>query len=242
MGATLQEYLPREGRWRVLVDVGAPLCEEVPISESRTQVCLSLSAKNFEPSTGAFQESDLAIKKCGAQRVKPDRRIGSIVRLRGLSATPDLNGTEGRIVGFSVEDQRWQVILSNGSGKLLKSEHIECLADLLATRKTKTCYCPGMIVRIVGLTSRPDLNGQEGKLLELDDEDGRWRVVMRDGSGLSLRPTSLELVARSLSEGKASREMQRSRSLSIDRRSEILGMLPFRNSSKVSWRFLSTRI
>merc|ERR1719428_1976655 len=49
----------------------------------------------------------------------------------------------------------------------------------------------GMRVRVAGLQAKPELNGQEGSLLEFNEQEGRWQVWMHDGSGKLLRPTNL---------------------------------------------------
>eukprot|EP00747_Dinoflagellata_sp_TGD_P029849 gnl/TRDRNA2_/TRDRNA2_134221_c2_seq1.p1 gnl/TRDRNA2_/TRDRNA2_134221_c2~~gnl/TRDRNA2_/TRDRNA2_134221_c2_seq1.p1 ORF type:complete len:263 (+),score=47.53 gnl/TRDRNA2_/TRDRNA2_134221_c2_seq1:108-896(+) len=48
-----------------------------------------------------------------------------------------------------------------------------------------------MQVKVKGLDSRPEQNGHRGTLLDFDASEGRWRVVMDDGLGLSLRPVNL---------------------------------------------------
>jgi hypothetical protein len=50
----------------------------------------------------------------------------------------------------------------------------------------------GQAVRLVGLQSRPELNGAEGITLRFDPEAGRWLVRLADGDGKSLKPTNLE--------------------------------------------------
>jgi len=47
-------------------------------------------------------------------------------------------------------------------------------------------------VKVRGLRARPELNGKEGSLLDFDAQEGRWRVVMDDGTGLRLQPQNLE--------------------------------------------------
>ena len=50
-------------------------------------------------------------------------------------------------------------------------------------------------VRVVNLKQRPELNGMTGRLHELDPRvEGRWRVVLDSGRGVSLRPENLEAI------------------------------------------------
>merc|ERR1712176_85786 len=49
-------------------------------------------------------------------------------------------------------------------------------------------------VRVRGLIGRAELNGRQGQLHEYVVDEDRWKVVMEDGSGLSLRALNLELV------------------------------------------------
>ena len=53
-------------------------------------------------------------------------------------------------------------------------------------------YYSGLRVQVVDLKQRPELNGKQGALHEYEDNNGRWQVIMDDGSGLSLRETNLQ--------------------------------------------------
>eukprot|EP00746_Dinoflagellata_sp_MGD_P139296 gnl/MRDRNA2_/MRDRNA2_72776_c0_seq1.p1 gnl/MRDRNA2_/MRDRNA2_72776_c0~~gnl/MRDRNA2_/MRDRNA2_72776_c0_seq1.p1 ORF type:complete len:898 (+),score=169.74 gnl/MRDRNA2_/MRDRNA2_72776_c0_seq1:368-2695(+) len=50
----------------------------------------------------------------------------------------------------------------------------------------------GMRVRIKGLQTRQDLNGQEGQISEYDHSHGRWQVRLDAGSGMLLKAANLE--------------------------------------------------
>merc|ERR1740129_1923735 len=51
----------------------------------------------------------------------------------------------------------------------------------------------GLWVRVVGLTSRPEMNGQAGIVRGFDAAKERWKVSMEDGSGTKLlKEISLE--------------------------------------------------
>ena len=52
----------------------------------------------------------------------------------------------------------------------------------------------GQAVEVVGLQSRPDLNGAKGLTLKFDEASGRWLVKLVDGDGRkSLKPANLIL-------------------------------------------------
>ena len=50
----------------------------------------------------------------------------------------------------------------------------------------------GQQVRVVGLQSRPELNGQGRTVVEWDEEQARWKVRMTDGTGKLLKEDHLE--------------------------------------------------
>lgn len=139
--------------------------------------------------------------------------VGMQVRVVALQSRSELNGCEGSIVEFDNARDRWNVVLTDGSGLSLKSEHLEQLSHVPCLTSSPLASFPdtffasctddvhitptlqaGMQVQVAGLASRPELNGRVGSILEFDDTTGRWNVVMTDGSGLSLRPGNLQLL------------------------------------------------
>merc|ERR1712066_825723 len=52
----------------------------------------------------------------------------------------------------------------------------------------------GQTVRVQGLKSRQDLNGEIGITLKFMQEVGRWMVRLRNGDGVKVKPANLERV------------------------------------------------
>merc|ERR1719482_268387 len=50
-------------------------------------------------------------------------------------------------------------------------------------------------VRVVGLQAKPELNGLEGKIVQWDANESRWRVRLQDGTGKMLKSLNLQVVA-----------------------------------------------
>jgi hypothetical protein len=51
----------------------------------------------------------------------------------------------------------------------------------------------GQAVRVVGLIGRPDLNGKKGTTVTYLAEEGRWKVIMDDGTGKVFSANNLEI-------------------------------------------------
>ncbi|CAD7938756.1 unnamed protein product [Amoebophrya sp. A120] len=119
---------------------------------------------------------------------------GQMVLVYGLKSRPELNGKEGRLETFLPKQGRWQVRLSSAAtGQapiLLKPENIRAKFRL-----------PGQRVRISGLVSKPELNGEEGRLGDVrltSSGERRWEVRITPaarGQGLVLRPENISVVS-----------------------------------------------
>lgn len=51
---------------------------------------------------------------------------------------------------------------------------------------------PGTRVRVIGIQRCPEYNGREGELVDFDEAEGRWRLLLDDGTRLLLNPDNLE--------------------------------------------------
>jgi hypothetical protein len=111
---------------------------------------------------------------------------GTWVRLVGLRERADLNGKEGELQEYSAEEDRWKVWLESGFGKKI------CAANLEPCNKSSNKFKVGGAVRIVGLVSQPELNGQEGTIIEFDEEKHCWKVRLSDGAGKIVKAMNLQ--------------------------------------------------
>mmetsp|Transcript_101952 Transcript_101952/g.287760 ORF Transcript_101952/g.287760 Transcript_101952/m.287760 type:complete len:463 (-) Transcript_101952:51-1439(-) len=94
-----------------------------------------------------------------------------------------------------------------GSAQMQEGVHVGSVSSAVVKKAPSSCcdafgstrcgdgatLAPGVRVRIQGLTGRPELNGVQGTLLELDpsSERERWRVRLDDGLGECLRAEAL---------------------------------------------------
>lgn len=125
---------------------------------------------------------------------------GSRVRIVGVQNHPHLNGQCGSVVAWDEIEERWQIRMDDGSGKAMKPANLLPLAAPEGNQQQlpTDSLIPGAYIQVCGLKARPELNGQQGQLVDWDEADERWRVRMDDGSGKMFKQenlTSLEAPA-----------------------------------------------
>lgn len=148
--------------------------------------------------------------------------LGTLVSVVGLEEQWELNGKIGRVLGWESEKERWEVVMEDGTGKLLKPKNLKQVdgaksrTALLSTDivKNKTsagtavggggilrgglageepyAFAPGMRVQICGLQKRSEMNGQLACIVEWLDQEDRWSVLMDDGSGKLFKTCNLK--------------------------------------------------
>merc|ERR1711937_433238 len=72
------------------------------------------------------------------------------------------------------------------SGRQLLDPNKEKLVETLPGRLSAGC-----LVRLHGLQDQSEQNGKKGILLQFIEDTGRWRVKLKDGSGVSVRVENL---------------------------------------------------
>merc|ERR1719320_599447 len=108
--------------------------------------------------------------------------VGATARIDGLQGAVALNGQSGECVQFDAAKGRWLVRLEKGGAeKLLRPENLRAVLK------------HGSLVRLLGLTSAPQLNGRRAVCTAWDSSRQRWRVRVEGGEEKMLRPDSLEL-------------------------------------------------
>lgn len=106
---------------------------------------------------------------------------GTPVIIRGLRSRPQANGKVAFVRGFSAERQRYEVQLQDDEQALLS----------LTPDKIEQVV-PG--VQVAGLSGRPELNGEEGTLVDFDPASGRYRVQIESkDTVVSLKPGNVVL-------------------------------------------------
>jgi len=230
---SLHEFDQEQRRWKVVMDDGsglalragnlAPMGEasSIPAAAAREDTAPS-EAGAAGADVGAVASAAASAAAVAAGVAAEGLRPGLRIRVRGLRSRPELNGCEGCVVEFDQELSRWRTLLDDGTGLSLKPEALEVIEEpTIAARApidagesneaeqtgaaagSVAGLLPGARVRLRSLTSRPDLNGQQGSLVEFEAEHGRWKVILDDGSGLALRPHNLEPMGTSSSSAAA---------------------------------------
>lgn len=111
---------------------------------------------------------------------KESLRVGMTVRLKGLKACPELNGTSASVVKFDPANGRWTVRLESGEEKAIKVENV-----VIETVKV------GGYVRLTGLQKEASLNGMIGTVESYDAAAGRWTVKLSGGVKKALKAQNL---------------------------------------------------
>jgi hypothetical protein len=89
--------------------------------------------------------------------------IGTSVVIRGLVNAADHNGKTGSVKSFDEVHRRYQVVLQeDGSLVAVKPQNL-----------TQQCS-----IEVVGLESKPELNGTVGDIFGYEAEDGRYRLLL----------------------------------------------------------------
>lgn len=117
---------------------------------------------------------------------------GDRVRVTGLKTRPDLNGILGSIIEWDDAERRWKVHMDDGSGKMLRTCHLEMVSGSKGASKTppdqpptrspkpdeavKPRIAPNILVRIKGIKVRPELNGLQGVVTAWDPREESWAV------------------------------------------------------------------
>lgn len=105
---------------------------------------------------------------------------GTPVLMKGLVSAVELNGTYGTVVGYDVQSNRYQVRCLEEENLLsLRYENIQQLVRR---------------VKLVGVQSRPELNGVTGDLVDFNTQKNRAEVrVPRSRAVISFKPDSVIL-------------------------------------------------
>jgi hypothetical protein len=90
----------------------------------------------------------------------------------GLKSQPELNGVSGKIQGWAEDKGRYEVVVHGRSLSLLPGN---------------VQLQPGVVCRIEGLASAPQYNGQWGKILEVDEDAGRYQLQLDGNRQLKVR-------------------------------------------------------
>merc|ERR1711957_721071 len=116
-----------------------------------------------------------------------DLSIGARVILENMTepARIPFNGHGGTITGWDYNDNRWQVLATDGSSLLLKA----CSLQMAQVRRNHH----GLIIFLQDLQDRADLNGACGKIGDWNDKEQRFQVRLEHGEEFGFKPANLTL-------------------------------------------------
>ncbi|KAK3248315.1 hypothetical protein CYMTET_42216 [Cymbomonas tetramitiformis] len=100
---------------------------------------------------------------------------GTPVILRGLQSAAAQNGKTGTIKDYDVHKERYQVKLSDSDTLAVK------IANVLQQVQ----------VQITGVESKPEFNGNKGKVIGFDESSNRYQVQLADGRAIALQSVNL---------------------------------------------------
>eukprot|EP00929_Paragymnodinium_shiwhaense_P115390 TRINITY_DN8422_c0_g1_i1.p1 TRINITY_DN8422_c0_g1~~TRINITY_DN8422_c0_g1_i1.p1 ORF type:complete len:152 (+),score=48.29 TRINITY_DN8422_c0_g1_i1:72-527(+) len=134
----------------------------------------------FDPS--ALPKKSAASAAPPKEQPQSSFKLGDAVKIDGLKNRADLNGQWGVCQGdFDEASGRIEVVTSSG--------------ETVAMKPSTLWHSPllkGTPVRVIGLQSKPELNGQVARVVELQDpESGRWMVELADGTAMKLQPKNI---------------------------------------------------
>ncbi|CAK0813933.1 unnamed protein product [Prorocentrum cordatum] len=124
------------------------------------------------------------------------------VRLRGKVSASSLGE---QLFGVGGLEAAFEEALGDALGEVLGpaggAENGSCGSGAAAKPGAKQTAAPppevrpGAMVVLKGLVAKPELNGQQGRLLALHPQTGRWEAQLADRSKVNVRPANFDVVA-----------------------------------------------
>jgi len=125
---------------------------------------------------------------------------GDTVQISGVQSRASLNGQQATCLQWSADRGRWQVKLQSGEVVGLKLKNLK----LVEVNKDASGLQAGDPVAIIGLQSKPGINGQQGSCEEWMPDRGRWRVRLQSGGAVDVKPANLKALEASTAGGPLS--------------------------------------
>jgi len=118
--------------------------------------------------------------------------VGTQVEVQGLKSRPDLNGKKGWVTAYDQDADRVEVTFEGSRDKIkVKPANAVPVAKLQAPPTDGLVV--GVFVEIMGLQSRPLLNGKRGSIVGRDDAAGRVEVQLGT-ERLKIKPANAKIV------------------------------------------------
>lgn len=108
-------------------------------------------------------------------RVKPSNLLQHVhIRLHGIESQPALNGKRGTIVAWSEANARYNI-------------HVMDIGKIVSLKPSNVILENGTVGMIVGLQSKPELNGRYGTIKDFNRSTGRYDVQLSADQILRLK-------------------------------------------------------
>lgn len=108
-------------------------------------------------------------------RVKPANLLQHVhVKLHGIESQPTLNGKRGTIVAWSDHKERYNI-------------HVMDLRKIVSLKPSNVILESGTVGMIIGLQSKPELNGKYGTIKNFNEDSGRYDVQLSPDQILRLK-------------------------------------------------------
>ena len=127
---------------------------------------------------------------------QPLPTVGAWARIAGLAARPTLNGTLVRVGAWHEDSQRFEARAAGAEAVLVRPRNLSVLDEAEAAAAdahdaiAHAAATHGW-ARLVGLASRPELNGKVARLLEWRAAAQRWSVAVGSVPHIAVRTTNL---------------------------------------------------
>jgi hypothetical protein len=135
--------------------------------------------QGYDPSTGryvvAVEDSDEAL------RVKPNNLLQHIhVKVHGIQAQPELNGLQGTIIAWNDHKERYSVYVMDKS-------------KVVNLKPTNIILENGTVGMIVGLASKPELNGKYGTVKSWNRDSHRYDMQLSADSIIRVKVENIRV-------------------------------------------------
>ena len=108
-------------------------------------------------------------------RVKPANLLQHVhVRLHAIESQPAFNGKRGTIVAWSDHKERYNI-------------HVMDIGKIVSLKPANVILESGTVGMIIGLQSKPELNGRYGTIKKFDETSGRYDVQLSPDQILRLK-------------------------------------------------------
>ena len=108
-------------------------------------------------------------------RVKPSNLLQHVhVVLQGIESQPDLNGRKGTVISWNGHKERYSIYIMD-------------LSKVVSLKPANVVLENGTVGHIIGLLSKPELNGRLGTIKSWNRESGRYDVQLSADQVLRLK-------------------------------------------------------